>query len=231
MSQFKNKTYIHNKTGNEYEVLFDATNATNAQDGESMVVYQNNKGQKFARELSEFLNKFTPKESLVNNKEMQQYLPINGNTPNFNYRLTKGEVLEKYIHGYLLSKGIDSYINKDVEPNYTPKLDLKYGDLTIAGEFKADIKSSGISKKSFKNFKGDYYIVANYDFDEKKNEIIEISEISVFNTDINREIINKILHNQHVPWAKFPSGDQCLYLPYLKGLLEYTTFDEWIKRF
>lgn len=60
--------YIHLKTGKIYDVVsLDVTNATNAQDGQRMVVYignlRNGSGKKgvFVREYEEFQKKFRPK--------------------------------------------------------------------------------------------------------------------------------------------------------------------------
>lgn len=52
------KTFIHKKTGDRYFVAGEATNATNAQDGQVMVVYSNAEGKTFVREKSEFYEKF-----------------------------------------------------------------------------------------------------------------------------------------------------------------------------
>lgn len=54
--------YIHNKTGNEYTVEGEALNCTNAQDGQTVVLYRNKDGQLFVREKNEFLQKFTLKK-------------------------------------------------------------------------------------------------------------------------------------------------------------------------
>ena len=58
--------YVNLKNGKTYEVVsFDAINATNAQDGQRMVVYigeQANEIKKgvFVREYNEFMTKFVP---------------------------------------------------------------------------------------------------------------------------------------------------------------------------
>ena len=49
---------IHKKTGNKYHLLGELINATNAQDGQIMVLYRNDKHQKFVREKTEFWEKF-----------------------------------------------------------------------------------------------------------------------------------------------------------------------------
>lgn len=41
-----------------YEVLFSATDATNSREGEKVIVYRNDKGKLFVRELKEFYEKF-----------------------------------------------------------------------------------------------------------------------------------------------------------------------------
>ena len=52
--------YRNNKTWDVYVVLeHGAINATNAQDGQCMVVYADSKGRVFCRERAEFLEKFT----------------------------------------------------------------------------------------------------------------------------------------------------------------------------
>lgn len=59
--------YKNNKTGDLYEVIEFAINATNAQDGQEMVIYKKffqkpqdlGNEQKFVREKNEFFNKFT----------------------------------------------------------------------------------------------------------------------------------------------------------------------------
>ena len=59
--------YVNLKNGKTYEVVtFNAINATNAQNGQKMVVYigeQTNEIKKgvFVREYSEFMTKFVPK--------------------------------------------------------------------------------------------------------------------------------------------------------------------------
>lgn len=49
----------HNKTGNLYIKLGEVINATNAQEGQQMVIYTRN-DETFVRELREFEAKFTP---------------------------------------------------------------------------------------------------------------------------------------------------------------------------
>lgn len=57
----KESVFVNNKTQNVYVVLYDlAENATNAQDGQKMVVYSDKYGAIYCRERSEFLEKFTP---------------------------------------------------------------------------------------------------------------------------------------------------------------------------
>lgn len=58
------EAYKHNKTGNIYFKLFDAIDATNSRDGNSVVVYTNTQGQVFVRDTAEFNEKFT----IVNKK-------------------------------------------------------------------------------------------------------------------------------------------------------------------
>lgn len=54
--------YRNKKTGNVYVVLGQVTNATNAQDGQEMVLYARDEGwarsQKFVRDINEFTEKF-----------------------------------------------------------------------------------------------------------------------------------------------------------------------------
>lgn len=59
-----NTLYKHNKSGNHYVVLSEVINCTNAQDGQTLVLYQSfgMDNLKFVREKSEFLKKFTPLE-------------------------------------------------------------------------------------------------------------------------------------------------------------------------
>ena len=55
----------HNKTGNDYKVVGFAVNATNAQNGKIMVMYQEhttNKNRHYVREFEEFVGKFTGME-------------------------------------------------------------------------------------------------------------------------------------------------------------------------
>ena len=54
-------TAVHLKTGNEYTVVGEAINCTNAQDGQHVVIYTR-EGQTFVREVHEFQNKFKAKE-------------------------------------------------------------------------------------------------------------------------------------------------------------------------
>ena len=57
----KNKkyaTYRNKKTGNVYEVIGNAINATNTNDGQIMVMYKNDSGEIFVREKKEFYEKF-----------------------------------------------------------------------------------------------------------------------------------------------------------------------------
>ena len=59
------KFFINNKTGRKYYVTGTVINTTNAQDQQTMVLYQNVieetvlPGVAFCRELTEFKNKFT----------------------------------------------------------------------------------------------------------------------------------------------------------------------------
>ena len=48
----------HNKTGNKYNILHTAIDATNSRDGNQVVVYEKG-GQVFVRDLAEFNQKFT----------------------------------------------------------------------------------------------------------------------------------------------------------------------------
>ncbi len=51
--------YLNRKTGNLYRVLTNqATNKTNANDGQHMVVYTDHSGEIYVREKSEFDEKF-----------------------------------------------------------------------------------------------------------------------------------------------------------------------------
>lgn len=52
-------TYIHKKTGKSYESDMTVINATNAQDGQIMILYHDNSGNYFVREEHEFFEKFT----------------------------------------------------------------------------------------------------------------------------------------------------------------------------
>lgn len=52
---------VHLKTGNIYELVGEAINATNANDGEIVVIYRKD-SQMFVREKKEFYEKFQPKE-------------------------------------------------------------------------------------------------------------------------------------------------------------------------
>ena len=51
--------WLHEKSGNIYEVQGYCTNTTNAQDGQEMVKYSRG-GKAFVREKVEFLEKFKP---------------------------------------------------------------------------------------------------------------------------------------------------------------------------
>jgi len=52
------KSFIHKKTGGRYFVTGEAINATNANDGQVMIVYTNADGKTFVREKTEFMQKF-----------------------------------------------------------------------------------------------------------------------------------------------------------------------------
>jgi len=52
------KAYNHKKTGDRYFVTGEAINATNAQDGQVMIIYANSDDETFVREKTEFLEKF-----------------------------------------------------------------------------------------------------------------------------------------------------------------------------
>lgn len=59
MLQTRSRQYRHDKTGRIYNVeSFNIVNGTNAQDGQTMVLYSLG-GKQFVRELEEFLEKFT----------------------------------------------------------------------------------------------------------------------------------------------------------------------------
>lgn len=51
--------YINKKTGKSYESDMTVINATNAQDGQIMILYHDNRGNFFVREEHEFFQKFT----------------------------------------------------------------------------------------------------------------------------------------------------------------------------
>jgi hypothetical protein len=53
-------TVIHKKTGNEYTVTGEILNCTNAQSGQTMIIYQRN-SVSFVRAWREFLRKFDTK--------------------------------------------------------------------------------------------------------------------------------------------------------------------------
>lgn len=58
----KEEIWIHKKTGNYYELLYDnAVDATNERGGIIVVVYRNQEGQIFVREKNEFFEKFERK--------------------------------------------------------------------------------------------------------------------------------------------------------------------------
>lgn len=50
--------YKHKKTGNLYWKVGECINATNANDGQHMVLYRNADGMMFVREVNEFYEKF-----------------------------------------------------------------------------------------------------------------------------------------------------------------------------
>jgi len=52
------KPYIHKKTGGSYFVTGEAINATNANDGQVMIIYTKDHQIFFVREKSEFYEKF-----------------------------------------------------------------------------------------------------------------------------------------------------------------------------
>lgn len=53
--------YVHTSTGNGYYVRsLEVTNATNAQDGQAMVLYQR-EGELYVRENQEFMERFKQK--------------------------------------------------------------------------------------------------------------------------------------------------------------------------
>lgn len=52
------RPFVHNKTGNIYYAIEQVTNATNAQDGQDMVLYRRD-GNLYVREVTEFHEKFT----------------------------------------------------------------------------------------------------------------------------------------------------------------------------
>lgn len=52
-------TYINKKTGKCYESDMTVINATNAQDGQTMILYHDNHGNYYVREEHEFFEKFT----------------------------------------------------------------------------------------------------------------------------------------------------------------------------
>ena len=55
--------YLHVKSNEVYQVISEKiTNATNKDSGNIMVLYANEVGELFVREISEFKNKFTPME-------------------------------------------------------------------------------------------------------------------------------------------------------------------------
>lgn len=60
LTERKQWTAINLKNGLEYTVTGEALNATNAQDGEMMVIYQRD-GRVFVREAGEFADKFRAK--------------------------------------------------------------------------------------------------------------------------------------------------------------------------
>lgn len=77
MEKNKPKKYaLHKKTNKIYRVFdIDIINATNANDGQEMFLYQNNNGDMFVRELEEFCSKF---ESLPDTKEIEEMFKYGG---------------------------------------------------------------------------------------------------------------------------------------------------------
>lgn len=62
MTPIRRSVWKNNKTGDEYVAEGTCINATNAQAGQTMVVYRRHDGrglERFCRELSEFRAKFT----------------------------------------------------------------------------------------------------------------------------------------------------------------------------
>lgn len=49
----------HNKTGSIYHVIQEIINATNANDGTTMILYSNTQGRMYVREAEEFWEKFS----------------------------------------------------------------------------------------------------------------------------------------------------------------------------
>jgi len=56
---------VEEKVFKVYKVVDVAINATNASDGQVMIVYQNKSGDTFVREINEFQSKFEPVASIV----------------------------------------------------------------------------------------------------------------------------------------------------------------------
>ena len=53
---------VHLKTGKTYRMLGKVVDATNSRDGEELILYQNEDGGLFVREVQEFWVKFARKE-------------------------------------------------------------------------------------------------------------------------------------------------------------------------
>jgi hypothetical protein len=54
-------TYINNKTQKIYTFIEVVVNKTNKNDGERLVIYKDLEGKKYAREITEFHEKFSRK--------------------------------------------------------------------------------------------------------------------------------------------------------------------------
>jgi len=66
--------YRHNKTGRIYHVIpGDVFNATNAQDGQKMVLYRNDVGNMYVRERAEFNEKFTRIQDVASEMHTTRY--------------------------------------------------------------------------------------------------------------------------------------------------------------
>ena len=131
-------------------------------------------------------------------------------------RIKFGKLAEEALSHELDKKGIPHIMHEDLD-TWTPYEDLKKGDIFV-GNDKIDVKRYSITKRSIKEFEGDWFAIT-YDSDDIKDF-----------TFIPARVLKKYVETMEKEKSIFPtntSGKKCLKAAQLKGIRANRSFDDW----